>query len=129
MSNTRPTSCREALGLLSEWLAPGNPHMSETERSHLWNVLTALRGPDSGNIEEKVATTSVIRAEALGEYTGAYYGTTAQDTPNSVNIRKQMQDCGRVSYARDHFVHHAASAFIALGLAWLKQNKEIKDAM
>lgn len=81
---------RKLLDEIDEVLAEGgsgysfNPRLS-TDASDLWQVLTALRGPDSENEELKSTTTAPIRQAAFPKcgriaihgfgYThGAYYG-------------------------------------------------------
>jgi hypothetical protein len=106
-----------------------------TDARTLWNILSALRGPD-GDIptlgdkkldmtDVKDATTCVLR-HALGlEYgikdgpTGQYWFSVHPDTEAFAEYRKN------IPYG--HFGTHARDAFIALGLSWTKVNS-FRDA-
>lgn len=90
----------------------------------LWDILTALRGPDALGSLTKNATTAVIRATAFprtynskqeGEpFGGAILATFKKDQSGNVAIRQGI-DGG-------HFRSHAKYAFHALGLDWDKVN-------
>lgn len=93
----------------------------------LWDVLTALRGPDYENVSYKTkdATTGVIRYALLGAFAGVggldphtrhlHRAIFGPDREEYVKIRDEM----RVS----HFCYHARSAFTALGLKWNEVNE------
>lgn len=91
----------------------------------LWNILTALRGPDSGDDGLKQATTGVIRYMMLGKNAGFPHDDDERnlhgsifgpDKPEYAEIRKNKNN--------SHFLHHAELAFSALGLSWGRVNTQ-----
>lgn len=85
------------------------------ERKKLWNVLTALRGPDNGDHAEKLACVSQIRRAVAGQSFadfGAYHRFDGQE---DAKIRSKMKNC--------HFKLHMQAAFEALGLHWYDVNR------
>jgi hypothetical protein len=99
--------------------------------SQLWDVLTALRGPDSTasrRSEIKYATTAVIRRVAFPK-TAAINDNMipavfSSDSLNAQEIRtNELVLTGEVDKAMGwHFDHHARIAFQALGLDWSAVN-------
>ena len=55
------TRALRILNIIDAWCAKA--HAAEVQ--DLWNILTALRGPDSGNIDLKWRSTARIRAQVL----------------------------------------------------------------
>ena len=103
-------------------------YLSTDERAaELWDILTALRGPDPDHWDkDKTATTAVIRYTALPKtaatadpswpYASRISAEVYQGyTKSSVEQRKLLP--------RGHFSVHAHRAFKALGLDWDKENK------
>ena len=89
--------------------------MPDYELKRLWNILTALRGPDDKDLGVKHATTSVIRTAVFGiDSPFAKYADFNHDDKAAVKARESM--------VYDHFKSHAISAFNALGLEWDKNN-------
>jgi hypothetical protein len=95
----------------------------------LWDVLSALRGPDYEGSEDKDATTVVIREAFLGPKTKVFPADFAVDSAERAERRKDMV-AGDVplpeiseSY---HFYTHARNAFDALGLKWDEVNPPAK---
>lgn len=109
--------------------------------SLIWDILTALRGPDQrtfkaevrtqtwpyrealevSQAEVKRATTNIIRG-ALG--LDARFGTATkptEDTQANAEVRKKL---ARIVAQADgfHFFSHAKAAFVALGLKWDEPN-------
>lgn len=78
----------------------------------LWDILTALRGPDDGDNNVKAATTGVIRHAVCG-----------YDCPGMVNRDSKYEKHVRESLPDNHFTRHAVGAFRALGLKWHEVNK------
>lgn len=90
-------------------------------RKEMWDILTALRGPDNENSQEKSATTAVIRYMLLGEKTYKTISKLALVHPDS----KEKADY-RYNYKKGilgHFGIHAVEAFTALGLKWDEVNE------
>lgn len=76
--------------------------------SQIWDIISALRGPDNEDSILKTATTEVIRHK-LGFYEQYFF--VSPDDYNQVIYRKGMN-------VGSHFYLHARSAFRALGLNW-----------
>jgi hypothetical protein len=99
-----------------------------SQRSKLWDILTALRGPDcmKDNHRIKLATTSVIRSAALGKDSSMreYADFSQLDTAANAEFRLMEAHLIEDSY---HFFNHARRAFIALGLKWEKPNDVSKE--
>lgn len=93
--------------------------LEEWRGEDLWNVLSALRGPDAeDNHELKLATTGVIRYHFLGKTRGSMHGSTVlPDTEEAAKLRRQYTNVW------SHFISHAKDAFEALGLKWDEVNK------
>ncbi len=86
----------------------------------LWDVLSALRGPDYEKSLDKNATTAVIRAALFpktfsDDRSIAIPAHMAYDETGNAQIRSQMIE----SY---HFKNHAKKAFAVLGLNWITTN-------
>lgn len=95
---------------------------SENSRE-LWDILTALRGPDDCDELDKEATTGVIRWALLGYDAGEedegekrvfWSSVFAPDSKEKAAHRRNMD--------RTHFSQHALRAFEALGLKWREVN-------
>jgi hypothetical protein len=84
------------------------------ERKKLWNILTALRGPDNQDRESKLACVSLIRRAAVGQSFVDFGGYNRFDSEEDVEIRRRMPE--------SHFQQHMRWAFAALDLYWHKVN-------
>lgn len=94
------------------------------ESEELWDILTALRGPDDQDNVVKEATTAVIRWQAFPR-TARVRTVPAVfngDTESFADSRN------RWSASSFHFWRHAGFAFAALGLKWSKINRRRKAA-
>ena len=80
----------------------------------LWSVLTALRGPDSNDWDEKLPTTCVIRS-VIGLRQDFDMATVEPETERNAGIRANIKS--------GHFRRHAVDAFNTLGLDWDALNK------
>jgi hypothetical protein len=98
-------------------------NVNDDESSKLWNVLSALRGPDcpdptaSNDYNVKLATTSVIR-HAIG----LRWRNVLDINPDQgafVEIRQEV-----LNGNDHHFKGHAINAFNDLGLKWNGVNEE-----
>lgn len=104
--------------------------MDAAERKRLWNVLTALRGPDkiigaTRNLflNYKRATTAVIRTAALPYLSSVADVMTAVDDAEKMALRRTLRTKKRrwptaFKDNNQHFFTHARDAFNALGLEW-----------
>lgn len=116
-------TCRQMLDEISAFLS--NPDVKDLEKHRLWDVLSALRGPDSYNEDYKNASTCLIRYHALGNVLNNFTWVVKKDLPQLVKLRKEMSVA--LTAANDtndiHFIVHNIDAFRALGLKWDKLNK------
>src|SRR6202795_2723164 len=86
----------------------------------LWNVLTALRGPDSRDRRLKYATTGVLRKAAFpGEPTEGLSVFKA-DRPEYAQRRRELFDEGLDT---NHCREHVKDAFWSLGLDITRVNR------
>jgi hypothetical protein len=94
-----------------------NTHdQSSNTPTDLWSILTALRGPDDGDAEAKVATTGVIRNH-LGLNTEIWRFVVCKDKQTYAELRQKCE------FTSSHFFSHARIAFQALGLKWNEVNE------
>jgi hypothetical protein len=98
---------------------------SNDDSLKLWNILTALRGPDTEDpLEElKRATTSVIRTK-IGILPCANGATTVPDDSEELVKARMDYVQARTKHTYSyHFGNHAMNAFHSLGLRWDTLNK------
>lgn len=93
----------------------------------LWDVLSALRGPDSDNSTEKFISTEVIRDYIGLKDAGPLLIMSSGDSEEKLERRLELFPLdGRVFGPRlerwTHFSNHALLAFQALGLKWDRVN-------
>ena len=117
---------RKALDAIDEILS-GKDSFAAT---YMWDVLSALRGPDVDDQGLKDATTSVIRAAAFPKtsilstmHGGRVGASMAPDTDAKANLR-----AGLATTQINHFMFHANVAFSVLGLKWKEKNEGLKNA-
>jgi len=108
-----PKTLREALDQIQEMLS-GKAYSAE-----LWDVLVALRGPDSRNRKLKHATTAVIRSVAFPKRPCEDRSIFGKDDNRFARRRKNMFS-KKSDYA--HFREHIRDAFAALDLKLYEQN-------
>jgi hypothetical protein len=105
----------ERLEELRKLLAP----MLDDSHKKVWDILSALRGPDDEERrpkDTKAATTGIIRYMVFRD--DASFGViTFRDCAAYAAIRR------RLPRAHDHFSNHARHAFEVLGLKWRSVNK------
>ncbi|MFI5355197.1 MAG: hypothetical protein ACHQX0_06260 [Desulfobaccales bacterium] len=101
--------------------------------AHLWDILSALRGPDDGNEDLKVATTAVIRYTVFGPGLRDMGMVCLPDSGASLRTRQSFNEFGQAfdkdgqvinpnRFENIHFFGHARRAFKALGLDWDRVN-------
>jgi len=98
---------RQALDVIQDML-DGQPYSAE-----LWDILVALRGPDSRDRKLKYATTAIIRSAAFPKRPreeGSIFGT------DSFLRTLRRRDMFRKKQDFNHFREHVRDAFAALGL-------------
>jgi len=87
---------------------------------YLWNILSALRGPDhEGSYDTKLVTTAIIRSRLLGKDVGRNTGVVFNSSDTHAEDRRSLS-------MSIHFLRHARYAFDALGLKWDENNYDIK---
>jgi hypothetical protein len=116
-----PTTLRAMLDLIDRFLAWGDCY-KDAQRfkaaEQLWLVLTALRGPDSGDTILKGQTTTRIRSKAFPRCAARYDSAAHQRAsfyrgePTEIVV----QDVANGGHFESHFHSHAKSAARALGL-------------
>lgn len=112
----KPKTAIEVAKIISQFFVDQMKKTDQEEGQKLWDMLTALRGPDNEDVENKEAATVLIRRRFLGEkgatIIGTYYADTGitRSATKLLNIRTGMDD--------RHFKSHAQKAFQALGLKW-----------
>lgn len=87
---------------------------NDRESEKLWWILTALRGPDSENYDDKKATTSIIRTKAFGYLDHTLAEFSPEDCESDLKTRIALANEG----PNQHFTFHVKEAFIALNLSW-----------
>src|SRR6266498_1616369 len=128
---------RHLSGLIKYW--SNHNDWSNHDELHagqkVWDILSALRGPDNDKMDVKLATTSVIRYQLL-KLSGALpeKGILSlpggpicnEDTPAFVSLRialsKEYMNDADKHPAFYHFISHAKRAFHSLGLKWDEVN-------
>jgi hypothetical protein len=90
------------------------------EARKLWNVLSALRGPDSTDFYLKNCTTEVIRHRLLGKRGGELCPSLV--SPDDEKKRDRRRDMFQKFSQFDHFQRHARDAFKDMGMEWDKLN-------
>lgn len=122
----KPDTADDMFRLIRNFMRVTYSYSTQTrsdERRKLWDVMTALRGPDhiaggETRYADKSATTAVIRYKLVGIDTEARnYADIFNDSSNSAIRRRSMNTVD------DHFTRHAKKAFDALGLEWAVVNK------
>lgn len=113
-----PKNLRQALDIIEELLS------EHDYSSPLWDVLTALRGPDSGDDSVKYATTCVIRTAAFpshpyGSNGSLYFSDDATKVKKRIDLLAHNGDSA-------HFRRHLREAFDALDLKLREENPGVR---
>lgn len=111
-----PRTCKGMLRQLRRFMEEA----PQGEAEDLWDVLTALRGPDRGHdsLRLKGAVTAVIRREVFGHELEPLFGGTIlsnYDDHDKAFLRRRRDADDR---SGSHFLAHARDAFLVLGLDW-----------
>jgi len=102
-----PRTLRAALDQIQDML-DGRSYSAD-----LWDILTALRGPDSRNRKAKNATTALIRSAAFPKRPCEDRSIFGTDSPRLAKRRRKLF---RKKKDFNHFREHVRDAFEALGL-------------
>jgi hypothetical protein len=118
----RPRTAKEVFKILDDFMSADNSIGRGDELQHVWDVLTALRGPDYsvGGGMEKTATTALIRSKVFGSPTSMvrFFAKVRRIDTSDLTIVRRSLDSTRHS----HFYRHAERAFAALDLKWDEVN-------
>ena len=107
-----PRTLRGALKAIEEML-------TEEYSGALWDILTALRGPDSRDRKIKYATTALIRSAAFPSRPCEDRSVFGHDSKKLVKRRSSLF---RQKKDYPHFREHISDAFKALGLKLFEVN-------
>lgn len=102
-------SLKEALAALDKWA------YCNAQGQDLWNVLTALRGPDSFSGELKNSTTAIIRHHAL-PISANSSGAIVRNCDSITHEDLCEESAKSERFNRSHFVWHVRHAANALGI-------------
>jgi hypothetical protein len=111
------TAVKEVLQPVVDFL--NDESQLERVRAELWDILSALRGPDSGNVQLKEQTTERIRY-AIGLKGPEKFGNSEQigvagKILISTNPLPEQEKAFFVAKAEsEHFAHHVAEAIKAI---------------
>lgn len=120
----KPESFKSILNKVVKFLNDAGP-----ESKKLWDVLTALRGPDDSCFNTKDATTAVVRHTiGLSGRTGSdlnstYHGYAVKPDNTQYSHRRKELESGLARLLPGHFRDHILAAFNALDLKWNDVNE------
>jgi hypothetical protein len=103
-----PNTLRDALDVLQEMLK------GKSYSADLWDVIVALRGPDSRNRKVKNATTTLIRTVAFPKKPCLARSCFA--TKDTAEMARRRRSLFANREDQNHFREHVRDAFAALGL-------------
>lgn len=106
-------------GLLKQVVTRLNKH--DEGSVQLWAVLSALRGPDNSNQQDKAATTGIIRHKIGLTQGGPNWAVVNEDSEGKAQRRADAELA--ITNIHYHFQQHAAKAFSALGMKWGEVNQ------
>lgn len=115
---TKPKTLRAALNQIQDML-DGKPFSAE-----LWDVLVALRGPDSRNRKVKSATTALIRTAAFPKQPCLERSVYA--VGDSEGLAARRRSLFAIKLDTNHFREHVRDAFAALGLKLEESNDKLQ---
>jgi hypothetical protein len=104
----RPRTLRQALDKIQDML-DGTKYSSD-----LWDILVALRGPDSRDRKLKSATTALIRSAAFPKQ--PCLERSVFTNKDSLELARRRRELFARKLDNNHFREHASAAFAALGL-------------
>ena len=110
---TTPKTLRGALNQIQRLLTK-QPYSAD-----LWDILVALRGPDSRNRKIKHATTAVIRQAAFPARPCEDRSVFGKD---SLQLAARRRSLFANREDNNHFREHTRDAFESLGLSLFEEN-------
>ena|SRR5208282_2399179 len=108
-----PSTLRGALRAIEKMLT------KQSYSADLWDILSAIRGPDSRVRKVKHATTTVIRSAAFPSRPCEERSFYSEDSAEKVEIRKKLF---KNKEDLNHFRQHVEAAFDSLGLKLFEEN-------
>ncbi len=108
-----PKTLRGALDQIQKMLT------RQSYSGDLWDVLSAIRGPDSRDKTIKHATTTVIRSSAFPKRPCEERSFYSEDSAKKAGIRKQLF---KNKEDFNHFRQHVRDGFDSLGLKLFEVN-------
>jgi hypothetical protein len=108
-----PKTLRGALKQIEKMLT------KQSYSGDLWDVLTALRGPDSRNRKLKYATTALVRSAAFPSRPCEDRSVFGKDSKKLAARRRKMYSTHEDF---NHFREHISEAFAVLGLSLFEEN-------
>jgi hypothetical protein len=125
---TKEQKLRRILDKIDDVLMVGYDDPDKEVAALLWDVLSALRGPDTNETSViKHATTAVLRKVAFPKtfdpstisLVRKQRAIGENDNTNKAELRKEGID----EITGTHFEQHAQQGFRALGLGWYSENE------
>ena len=114
----KPKTAMEVVEVIRQFFAgQKDGRVSYEEAGKLWNMLTALRGPDDESHDLKNAATIPFREAFLGEE-AAYMVQQRQGALTKEYKGKKEHLKIRETMNEGHFRLHLVNAFKAIGLEW-----------
>jgi hypothetical protein len=110
-----PSTLRGALRAIEKMLS------GQSYSASLWDILSAIRGPDSRDRKTKHSTTTVIRSAAFPSRPCEERSFYSDDSGEKVNRRKRLF---KQKKDFNHFRQHVEAAFDALGLKLFEVNSK-----
>jgi hypothetical protein len=98
-------------------------HMLTSQSGDLYDILTALRGPDTNDTrfnDLKIPITTIVRYAVCKKSKAHFKGLIENDTEQKAKMRVDVYS--ELRHTHGHFLDHAKAAFHALGLSWDKVN-------
>ncbi len=108
-----PKTLRGALSQIERMLT------KKSYSADLWDILSAIRGPDSRDKRLKHATTTVIRSAAFPSRPCEERSFYSEDSRKKALIRQELF---KNKEDFNHFRQHCQAAFDALGLSLFEEN-------
>lgn len=97
---------------LKQWLEYTRKALKGVNGGEIWDIMCAMRGPDSGNHTEKMRTTEILRFVAFGESVPAGLANWRRGSlQDVVDGLKEIDN----SFTSDHFrthIRYAIEAFL-----------------
>lgn len=91
------------------------------EGRKLWDVLTALRGPDDGDVTVKAQTTEIVRSAAFPKLAKASFSKFSSNQTGALFAELPVGKINLVRTTTGHFKRHIEDAANALGVSCTRE--------